>query len=108
MTRMTQDEQWELICKAREDNDILNGWLKAEQKVRNLEDFIDHLRAKIGDLKDGSAISRVMKKYKVFRQAVAIHAKKTLETGRPISEMDTDLWRFLDIEFLDIEVDEQS
>lgn len=101
---MTQDEQWALICKAKEDNDILNGWLKAEQKVKKLEEFIDLLRSKIESLKDGTAISRVMKKYKIFRQAVAIHAKKTLETGpRSISDMDTDLWRFLDIEFFDID-----
>lgn len=105
---MTQNEQWELICKARDDNDILNGWLKAEQKVEDLEAFIDLLKGQIRDLKDNSIICRVMKKYKIFRQAVAIHAKKTLESGKPVSNMDTDLWRFLDIEFLDIEVDEQS
>lgn len=107
--KLTQDEQWALISKAKEDDDVLNGWLKAEQKVRNLEEFIDLLKSKIEVLKDGTAISRVMKKYKIFRQAVVIHAKKTLETGRPVSEMDTDLWRFLDIEFLDIdEVNKQS
>lgn len=105
---MTQNEQWELICKARDDNDILNGWLKAEQKVEDLEAFIDILMGQIRDLKGNSIICRVMKKYKIFRQAVAIHAKKTLESARPVSEMDTDLWRFLDIKFLDIEVDEQS